>query len=150
MFPNFFFSLNILSPTPRLYGYFQIKISYLSRSAPAATDRSEAWPWGATRLPRSGVATKSAGAAAKRSFPTSEVRGGGQEELPDSGGQGPSPRGATQPPRSSCCTGAEGWRGAPPHSRSGGPAVRRHPSSKVRSSSCALMEQPWRDTPPPR
>ena len=26
-------------------------------------------------------------------------------------------------------------------------AVRRYPSSKVRSSGCALLEQPWRDTP---
>ena len=37
-----------------------------------------------------------------------------------------------------------------PHSRSGGAAVRRYPSSKVRSSGCALLEQPWRDTPCPR
>ena len=29
-------------------------------------------------------------------------------------------------------------------------AVRRYPSSKVRSSGCALLEQPWRDTPCPR
>ena len=43
------------------------------------------------------------------------------------------------------CTG--GLRGATPHSRSGGAAVRRYPSSKVRSSSCALLEQLWRDTP---
>jgi len=33
-------------------------------------------------------------------------------------------------------------RVATPHSRSGGAAVRRYPSSKVRSSSCALLEQP--------
>jgi len=31
-----------------------------------------------------------------------------------------------------------------------GTAVRQYPSSKVRSSSCALLEQPWRDTPRPR
>ena len=38
-------------------------------------------------------------------------------------------------------------RGAIPHWRSGTVAVRRYPSSKVRSSGCALLEQPWRDTP---
>ena len=37
---------------------------------------------------------------------------------------------------------AGGPRGATPHSRSGGVAVRRYPSSKVRSSGCALLEQP--------
>ena len=36
---------------------------------------------------------------------------------------------------------AEGSRGATPRSRSGGAAVRRYPSSKVRSSGCALLEQ---------
>ena len=33
-------------------------------------------------------------------------------------------------------------RGATPRSRSGGAAVRRYPLSKVRSSSCTLLEQP--------
>ena len=37
--------------------------------------------------------------------------------------------------------GAGGPRGATPHSRSGGAAVRRYPSSKVRSSGCGLLEQ---------
>ena len=37
-----------------------------------------------------------------------------------------------------------------PHWRSGSVAVRKYPSSKVRSSGCALLEQPWRDTPRPR
>jgi len=46
--------------------------------------------------------------------------------------------------------GAGGPRGATPCSRSGGAAMRRYPSSKVRSSGCALLEQPWRDTPRPR
>ena len=36
--------------------------------------------------------------------------------------------------RSSACAGIRGPRGATPHSRSGGEAVRRHPSTKVRSS----------------
>ena len=38
-------------------------------------DRAEAWPRGATPRPRSG-------AAAKRSYPTPEVRGGTREEQP--------------------------------------------------------------------
>ena len=42
--------------------------------------------------------------------------------------------------------GAGGPREATPHSRSGGAAMRRYPSSKVRSSSCALLEQLWKDT----
>ena len=46
--------------------------------------------------------------------------------------------------------GAGGPRGAIPHWRSGRAAVRRYPSSKVRSNGCALLEQPWRDTPRPR
>ena len=44
------------------------------------------------------------------------------------------PRRATPRPRSGSCPGAGGPRGAPPRSRSGGAAVRRYPSSKVRSS----------------
>ena len=52
--------------------------------------------------------------------------------------------------RSGGCAGAEGPRGVIPRSRSGGAVVRRYSSSKVRGSSCALLEQPWRDTPHPR
>ena len=44
--------------------------------------------------------------------------------------------------KSGGCAGAGGLRGATPRSRSGGVVVRRYPSSKVRSSSCALLEQP--------
>ena len=51
-------------------------------------------------------------------------------------------RGATPHPRSGGCAGKGGPRGATPCSRSGGVAVRRYPSSKVRSSGCALLEQP--------
>ena len=69
----------------------------------------------------------SAHSAAERSYPTLEARGGGRED----------PR-----PRSGGCVGAGGPRGATPRSRSGGVAVRRYPSSKVRSSGCALLEQP--------
>ena len=75
-------------------------------------------PKGATPRPRSG-------AAAERSYPASEARGSGREELPQV--QGPV---------------AGGPRGATPRSRSGGVVVRRYPSSKVRSSGCALLEQP--------
>ena len=66
---------------------------------------------------------------AERSYPT--VRG-----------QGRRPRGATPLPRSGGCTDTGGLRGATPRSRSGGPAVRRYHSFKVRSSGCALLEQP--------
>ena len=72
---------------------------------------------------------------------------GSQDELPHAWSQGPRPRGATPYPRSGGCVGAGGPRGATPHSRSGGAALRRHPSSKVRSSGCTFLEQPWRDTP---
>ena len=62
-------------------------------------------------------------------------------------GQGRRLRGATPRPRSGgCAGGAGGPRGATPRSRSGGAAVRRYPSSKVRSSGCALLEQPLKDT----
>ena len=78
-----------------------------------------AWPRGATPHPRSG-------AVAGRSYPTSEVRGGGWEELPHARGQGRWPRGATPRPRSSGCVGTGGPRGASPCSRSGGAVVRRY------------------------
>ena len=101
------------------------------------------------------------GAAAKRSYLTSEVRGGGrehqaataQEQLKGATpvwGQGWRPGGATPRTRSGGCTSTGGPRGATPCSRSGGEAVRRYPSSKVRSSGCALLEQPWRDIRRPR
>ena len=44
------------------------------------------------------------------------------------------------------CVGAGGPRGAISCWRSGRAVVRRYPSSKVRSSDCALLEQLWRDT----
>ena len=82
---------------------------------------------------------------AERSYPMPEFRGGGWEELPHVRSQGWWPRGPTSRPRSSGCADAGGPRGATPGSGSGGAT-----SSKVRSSSCALLEQPWRDTPRPR
>ena len=124
------------------------------RSMPAPTDPAEEWPGGATPCPRSGVATKSARLWQHRS---------GREELPHARGQGQWPRGANhargqgQPPRgtpplarSGGCAGPGGPRGTTPRSRSERAALRRYPSPKVRSSSWALLEQPWRDTPHPR
>ena len=78
------------------------------------------------------------GAAAGRSNPMPEAREGGREDQPHAQGA------------LAAQAGAGGARGAIPHWRSGKAAVRRYPSSKVRSSGCALLEQPWRDTPCPR
>ena len=71
----------------------------------------------------------------------SEASGGSREELPYTRDQGRRLGGATPPLRSGGCGGAGGLRGAIPRSRSGGAAVRRYPSSKVRSSGCNLLEQ---------
>ena len=83
---------------------------------------------------------KGAGTA-ERSYPTSKVRSRGREELPHARGQGRQPRRTTPRPRRGGCAGAGGPRGAIPRSRLGEAAVRRYPSSKVRSSGCTLMEQ---------
>ena len=103
--------------------------------------RSGRWPRGATPHPRSG--------AAERSYPTFKVRSGGREELPLAQGQRPRLRvQAPEEPRSGQeelpHAGGQGWRrrGATPRSRSEGAAMRRYLSSKVRSSSCSLLEQP--------
>ena len=90
-------------------------------------------PKGATHRPRSGAAAESARLQQCRSS---------REELPHIGGQGRRPGGATPRLRSGGCVGAGGPRGPTPCSRSGGAAVRRYPSSKVRSSGCPLLEQP--------
>ena len=66
---------------------------------------------------------------AERSYPPPEVRGSGHEEQPLIQGV-------------VTAWAQEGLRGATPRSRTGGAAVRRYPSSKVRSSGCALLEQP--------
>ena len=91
---------------------------------------------------------------AERSYPLPEVRGGGREEQPLARGQGRRPGEATPRPRSGEAaemgnptskeqrlTGTVGPRGATPRLRSGGAAVRRYLSSKVRSSGCTLLEQ---------
>ena len=53
-------------------------------------------------------------------------------------------------PRSGGYAGTGGPRRAIPCWKSGRVVVRRYPLSKVRSSSCTLLEKPWRDTPLPR
>ena len=58
-----------------------------------------------------------------------EVSGGSREEQPHIHGAAAIP-------------GAGGPRGATPRSRSGGAALKRYPSSKVRNSGCPLLEQP--------
>ena len=113
------------------------------RSALADTNCAEVWLRGATPCPRSG-------AVSDRSYPMTEIRGSGWEELSHGRDQGCCLRRATPCPRSGGCAGAGGPRGPTPPSRSGGVAVRRHPLWKVRSSGCALLEQWWRDTPRPR
>ena len=136
-------------------GYPMSEVRGRSREDPIPKRRR---PRGVTPCPRSGAAAKSArlqwrrnsgeelphvrgqgqwprvpgcdgAGTAKKNYPTSEVRGGGREEQPP-------------PPRSGGCVGAGGPKGAIPHSRSGGVAVRKYPSSKVRSSGCTLLEQP--------
>ena len=90
---------------------------------------------------------------AERSYPSRKVRGSSQEELPHVQGQDWGPRGATSRPKSGAVAkrsnptskeqqlrGEGGLREATPHSRSGGVAMRRYLSSKVRSSGCALLE----------
>ena len=96
------------------------------------------------------------GAAAKRSYPTSEVRGGGWEEIthapkPEAKGSGGEeqphdrgqrwwPGGPTPRPRSGICVGRAERSYSTLKVR--GVAVRRYPSSKVKSSGCTLLEQP--------
>ena len=93
----------------------------------------------------------------ERSYPVSEVRDGGREEIPHAPSQRPgatgqrsyptpqSPRPRAAAGRSNRTTEAKGGgREDQPHvqGRSGRAAVRRYPSSKVRSNGCALLEQP--------
>ena len=104
-------------------------------------------PRGVIPRRRSGAAAKSArlrwrrnsqeelpslrsGAAAGRSYPTPEARGGSWEEQPHLQGV------------VGGWVGAGGPRRRIPCSRSEGTGVRRYPSSKIRSSGCALLEQP--------
>ena len=66
---------------------------------------------------------------AERSNPMPEARGSSREEQPHVQGV-------------VAARVQEGLEELSPCSRSGGAAVRRYPLSKVRSSGCALLEQP--------
>ena len=138
-------------------GYPKSEVRGRSREDPMPERR---WPRGLTPRPRSGAAAESArlrrhrngreelphvrgqgqqwrgatphrrpGAAARRTYPTPEARGRSWEEQPHLQG-------------AVAVRGAGGPREAIPWSMSEGTAVRRYPSSKVRSSGCALLEQP--------
>jgi len=83
--------------------------------------------------------------AAERSYPTSKVRSGSREELLHVQGKeqwlrfaGAAPKGYVSKIRETQVR----LRGATPCPRSGLAAVKRYPMSKVRSSGCALLEQP--------
>ena len=92
-------------------------------------------PRGATQRPR-------LGAVARRTYPTSEARGGSREDLPHAEARG---RGRQEQPHLQgvvAAQGAGGPRGASPRSSSEGTVVRRYPLFKVSSSSCTLLEQP--------
>ena len=78
---------------------------------------------------------------AERRYPISKVRegpGGATPRLRS----GASPEEQPHVQGAVAALGAGALRGATPCSRSGGAALRRYPSSKVRSSSCTLLEQP--------
>ena len=118
------------------------------RSKPAAIDCAEAWPRGTTPHSRPRGETE-------MSYPMPEVRGGGREELHNVRDQGQLLRGATTYLRSeeaaekSNPTSKEWWlhglrRAKRTYSLSKvrRAAMRRYPSSKVRSSGYALLKQP--------
>ena len=81
--------------------------------------RDQGRPGEATSRPRPGVVTL-------RSHPEPEARASGRKEQPEEW----------------WLRSTGGPRGAIPPSRSGTVAVRRNPSSKVKNSGCALLEQP--------
>ena len=77
----------------------------------------------------------------KRSYPASEVRGGGWEELPHAPkleARGSSQEGQHHTQGAVAVWAQEGLE----ELSHGRVVVRRYPSSKVRSSGCALLEQP--------
>ena len=115
----------------------------------------EGWqPRRVTPRPRSGAAAESARLRRRRNSREEPARVWGQGRRPRGATSCPRPGwrpgGATSHQRSHGCTGTGGPRGAISRWRSGRLVVRRYPSSKVRSSGCAMLEQPWRDTPRPR
>ena len=88
--------------------------------------RAQEWLRGAIPRPRSE-------ATARRGYPTPQVRGNSWEDQPNIQG----------------VVAAWAQRAEKSYStfKVREAAMRRYPSYKVRSSSCALLEQPWRDTP---
>ena len=120
-------------PTPKVRGATEsARLQRRRRSQEELSDMR-----GQGRRPRGAIRHARSGMAAERSHPTPEVRCGGRDELPHARGQELRPRGATPRPRSGGCMGKGRRRRATPRSRSGGAT-----SSKVRSSSCTLLEQP--------
>ena len=90
-------------------------------------------PRGVTPHPRSGAAAKSARLQRRRKA---------QKKLPHGLSSGAVAGRSNPTSKERWLRSAGGPRGAIPRSRSGGAAVRRYPLSKVRSSGCALLEQP--------
>ena len=88
-------------PFPSPVHHILSDLSIMTQLSWSVMDHAEAWPWGATSRPRSGVATESARLRQRRS--------GGREELPYAWGQGRWSRRATISPRS----GAEAQRNYP-------------------------------------
>ena len=155
---HFWFTIKL----PSCSGCCNGALSMCKRSYPTSEVRGRSWrtpcPKGGSQeeLPhirgqgqRPRVPGCDSAGTAERSYP---IWGQGQQPrgATQVWGQGWRPGGAAPQPRSSGCEGAGGPRGAIPRWRSGRAVVRRYPSSKVRSNGCALLEQPWRDTPCPR
>ena len=78
---------------------------------------------------------------AERSYPKSEARGGGLKEQPHARGQGGDWEEQPHTQRVVAVRVQEGLESHPTLKVRKGDG-RRYPSSKVRSSSCALLEQP--------
>ena len=98
------------------------------RAITAATDRAEVWPWGVTPHTRTGAATE----RARLQLVLERWK-----ELP------PRPRSGEAEERSNPTSKERQLRGCRRAERSYSTfKVRRYPSSKVRSSGCALLEQP--------
>ena len=77
----------------------------------------------------------------ERSYPASEVRGGDQRSCPKPEARGSGREDQTHVQGAVASRAQEGLEELS-HIESGRAVVRRYPSSKVRSSSCILLEQP--------
>ena len=108
------------------------------RSTPAAKNCAEACPRGATHTQGQGWQPRAPGCngtgVAKRSYPTSEVRGGSREELPYARGQGRQPQGATPCRRSGAAAETSNLMSKAQRLHFAGAAVKRHPTPKVRET----------------